>query len=133
MSALLIDDEETMQTVMAAFLRRYCEQKGESLAFTGLTDPLEGLRELEANGGEYDLIVLDVRLPRLTGDEIYQSLSRTREELLPRVLFVTGYRNDLDERLPLAGLRVLEKPFSFDELTEQLDAILLAGVERQPA
>ncbi len=133
MRALLIDDEETMQTVMAAFLRRYCEQRDDALDFTGLTDPLAGLRELEANGGDYDLIVLDVRLPRLTGDEIYQSLQRTRAELLPRVLFVTGYRNDLDERLPLAGLRILEKPFSFEELTEQLDAILMAGVESQPA
>ncbi|MDX8402747.1 MAG: response regulator [Mariprofundaceae bacterium] len=127
MRVLLVDDEESMQTVMAGFLRRYCAERDEPFEFTGLADPVKGLYEASAHGEAYDLILLDVRLPRMTGDEIYQALEQTRPELLGRILFVTGYRNDLEDRLPVVGLRVLEKPFSFEELVEQLDAMRAAG------
>ncbi len=124
MKVLLVDDEENMQTIMAAFLRRYCEERNETLDLKALFDPVQGLFEATTNGESYDLIVLDVRLPKLTGDEIYQSLMQVHPELLDRVLFVTGYREDLDARFPDRNLRILDKPFRFHELEAAIDDIL---------
>jgi len=129
MKVLLVDDEENMQAIMAAFLRRYCKQRNESLDLKALFDPVQGLFEATTDNGSYDLIVLDVRLPRLTGDEIYQNLMRVRPELLDRVLFVTGYREDLDARFPDRELRVLDKPFRFHALKAAIDAMF----DRAPA
>lgn len=123
MKVLLIDDEENMQSIMAAFLKRYGEQHDVEVEIKALFDPVQGLFELTSNGDEYDLVLLDVRLPKLTGDEIFQSIMQVNPEIIDRVLFVTGYREDLDTRFPGMDLRVLEKPFRYAQLEEQIQAI----------
>lgn len=124
MNVLLIDDEENMQSIMAAFLKRYGEQHDVEVNIKALFDPVQGLFELTSNGEKYDVVLLDVRLPKLTGDEIYQSIMHVNPELMNRVLFVTGYREDLDARFPELTLRVLEKPFRYAQLEEQINNII---------
>ncbi len=124
MNALLIDDDENMQSIMAAFLKRYGDQHDMQVDIKALFDPVQGLFEITTNGDHYDLILLDVRLPKLTGDEIYKSITHVNPELLGKVLFVTGYREDLDSRFPKHSLQVLDKPFRYAQLEAQIDTIL---------
>jgi len=126
MNVLLIDDEENMQSIMAAFLKRYGDQHDMQVEIKALFDPVQGLFEITNNGDHYDLFLLDVRLPKLTGDEIYQSITHVNPELLDKVLFITGYREDLDARFPEHSLKILDKPFRYAQLEAQIDAILKA-------
>lgn len=124
---LAVDDEDTVQSILAAFLNRYLGEKGVESSIKTLSDPVQGLFELTTQGNQYQLILLDVRLPKLTGDEIYSSLIHVNPELLERVLFVTGYPDDLTDRFPDMQLNILQKPFRYDNFTEKLNGILKLG------
>ena len=128
--ALVIDDEDTVQSILAAFLSRYAQQTGRTIQIRTLSDPVQGLFELTTNGERYGMILLDVRLPKLTGDDIYNSLEHINPGLLDRVLFVTGYPEDLAERFPARELRILQKPFRYQTFTEKLDALLNAATHQ---
>jgi len=121
---LTIDDEDTVQSILTAFINRYLGAKGIESSIKTLSDPVQGLFELTTQGNQYSAILLDVRLPKLTGDEIYSSLIHVNPELLERVIFVTGYPDDLTERFPDMDLKILQKPFRYQDFTEQLNTIL---------
>ncbi|MES0372073.1 MAG: response regulator [Mariprofundaceae bacterium] len=121
---LAIDDEDTVQSILAAFLNRYIGEKGLESSIKTLSDPVQGLFELTTQGNQYSIILLDVRLPKLTGDEIYSSLIHVNPELLERVIFVTGYPDDLTDRFPDLELNILQKPFRYQNFTEKLNAVL---------
>lgn len=121
---LTIDDEDTVQSILTAFINRYLGEKGVQSSIKTLSDPVQGLFELTTQGNQYSAILLDVRLPKLTGDEIYSSLIHVNPELLERVIFVTGYPDDLTERFPDMDLKILQKPFRYQDFTEQLNTIL---------
>ena len=121
---LVIDDDDTVQSIITAFINRYMEEKGATCEVKRITDPVQGLFVLNTHGEKYAAILLDVRLPKLTGDEIYNSLMAVNPELLERIMFVTGYPNDLAERFPDISLNILQKPFRFQNLSDKLDDLL---------
>ncbi|RMG90813.1 MAG: response regulator [Zetaproteobacteria bacterium] len=113
-----------MHEITSAFLRRYAEEHNMPVDITCATDPVKGLFEATAHGDQFDLILLDIRMPKLTGDEIFNSLMQIKPELLDRVLFVTGYRQDLKGRFTDQPLRILDKPFRYAQLAEAISLIL---------
>jgi len=124
MKVLVIDDEDAVQSILAAFLNRYIAEKGMQGKITSMSDPIESLFELTTHGDQYQLILLDVRIPKLSGDEIYSSLEHVNPDILDRILFVTGYPEDLFERFPDKQFNILQKPFRYDAFSRQLDAVL---------
>jgi DNA-binding NtrC family response regulator len=126
-AVLTIDDEETVQNILTAFVHRYMKGKEMNCNVKAISDPVQGLFELSTNGDHYAVILLDVRLPKLTGDEIYNSLVHVNPGLLSRVMFVTGYPDDIAERFPDKELRILQKPFRYEQFSQSMDAILQAG------
>ncbi|RMH59947.1 MAG: response regulator [Zetaproteobacteria bacterium] len=116
-----------MHEIMSAFLRRYAQERGiADMRVTCISDPVEGLFEVTTNGAHYDIILLDIRMPRLTGDEIYNSIIHIKPELLQRIMFVTGYRQDLQGRFTDQSLRILDKPFRYAVLAEAIDEMRAA-------
>ena len=124
MKVLVIDDEDAVQSILAAFLNRYTTERGMQSDIASMSDPIEGLFELTTHGDRYQLILLDVRIPRLSGDEISSSLEHVNPEILGRILFVTGYPEDLFERFPDKQLNILQKPFRYNTFSNQLDTVL---------
>lgn len=121
---LVIDDDDTVQSIVAAFINRYLEQKNLTGSIKRITDPVQGLFVLNTHGNEYDAILLDVRLPKLTGDEIYNSLISLDQDFIHRIMFVTGYANDLVARFPDLELNILNKPFRYQDLSTRIDELL---------
>jgi two-component system LytT family response regulator len=121
---LAIDDEGTVQSILTAFINRYLGTKGVESGVKMMSDPVQGLFELTTQGDQYNAILLDVRLPKLTGDEIYSSLIHVNPELLERVIFVTGYPDDLTDRFPDMDLEILQKPFRYQDFTKKLNSVL---------
>lgn len=124
MHVLHIDDEQGILDVVSSFLRHYELQYGESVEITTLIDPMQGLYEILNNGNKYDLILLDVRMPQLTGADIYQKVAGSRPALLDRVVFITGFRYELDSRFPNLHLNVLNKPLRYTQLEEVIHSIV---------
>jgi two-component system OmpR family response regulator len=125
MRVLIVEDE----VKMARALRRGLEQEGYAVDTAG--DGEDGL--FQGTENPYDVIVLDVMLPKLDGFEVCRRL-REAGRWAP-VLMLTA-RDGVGDRI--AGLDVgaddyLVKPFSFGELLARLRALLRRSpVERPP-
>ena len=81
---------------------------------------------------EYDLAILDMNLPRLSGEAILQRL-RARHQTLPvLILTARGEVSDKVKGLEMGADDYLVKPFELDELEARLKALLRRhqGLER---
>ncbi len=78
----------------------------------------------------FDLIICDLRMPRLGGREMFHTLSRMHPTVADRIIFATGdtVRGDTLQFLEQLGRPFLQKPFKLDALRR-----VLAGVVKVPA
>jgi two-component system response regulator ChvI len=111
----LVDDDRNILTSVSMAL------EAEGFAVRSYADGAEALQGL--NGRPADLIVLDIKMPRMDGMEL---LSRLRQTSDVPVIFLTSKDDEIDEVL---GLRMgaddyITKPFSLRLLTERIRAVL---------
>ena len=122
---LLVDDEERM--VVA--LRRGLAAEGFVVACAA-TGP-DGLRQ--ARSGDFDVVVLDVMLPGMSGYEVVRRL-RAEGNWVP-VLMLSAKDGEYDQADALddGADDYLTKPFSFVILLARMRALLRRGVAVRPA
>src|SRR5699024_11414405 len=77
-------------------------------------DGAAALRELDA--GDIDVIVLDIKMPGLTGLELARVLTRFRKA--PEAVFVTAYDEHAVEASDTGAADYVMKPFPPDRLAE---------------
>ena len=97
-------------------------------------DGVDGLwMATESPHGAYDVVVLDIMLPRLSGYEVCRRLRR-REVWTP-VLMLTAKDGDYDQAdaLDLGADDYLIKPFAFVVLIARLRALIRRGAPERPA
>lgn len=92
-----------------------------ALAFEGETvriehDPAAGVGLAAQH--DWDLILCDMMMPGMTGQDVYEALSGTAPARLERVVFVTGggFTPKIQAFLAQTGPKMLSKPASLDEL-----------------
>ena len=121
---LVVDDEDNLRSMLSAALRHY------GFDVDVAADGSEGLGRIEAE--KPDLVVLDVMMPGLDGFEVCR-LMRSKGDLTP-VLFLTARGDTADKvtGLKAGGDDYLEKPFSLDELTARIEAILRRTQDSPP-
>jgi DNA-binding response OmpR family regulator len=75
---------------------------------------------------EYDVVICDLKMPRLRGDEFYLKAKELRPTLQERFIFITGYAADsgVKDFLHNHGLKHLVKPFAITELIEAVKEML---------
>jgi signal transduction histidine kinase len=109
-SVLVVEDEAALGAAVA-----------EALADAGFSVHLanDGLEALEhVKRQPYDLIVCDLKMPRLDGTAFYRQLEAEHAPMSRRVLFVTGdvAGTEAERFLEDTGCRWLPKPFRLKDL-----------------
>jgi len=119
---LLVDDDVELAGVLAAALRA----EGHEVEITA--NGLEALEVLEHT--EFDVILSDVRMPRLDGPGLYRALQERHPALLDRLVFVTGDVLGRDTAAFLERTRVahLTKPFDIKQV-RRVVADVIASLE----
>ena len=111
---LVVDDEPHILHYMQATLESWGHEvvlasDGSQALKRALTQP-------------FDLIICDLRMPRLGGREMYQTLAQMHPAVAGRMVFATGdtVRGDTLQFLERLGRPFLQKPFKLDELRRVL-------------
>ncbi|MFM9968145.1 MAG: ATP-binding protein [Burkholderiales bacterium] len=123
---LCLDDSEVLVHSNTALL------KSMGYRVQGFTRPAEALASFHAQPAMYDLVLTDLNMPGTSGINIAEEVARIRPDL--PVVLVSGF---VDERLrhkaASAGVRrILDKPFSADELGAALHDTLGDSDQAEP-
>jgi two-component system OmpR family response regulator len=122
---LIVEDE----VKMARALRRGLEQEG--YAVDTAADGVDGLFQGIENS--YDVIVLDVMLPKLDGFELCRRLREAGRWAPVLMLTARDTVPDRIEGLDAGADDYLVKPFAFGELLARLRALIRRGAVERPA
>jgi two-component system NtrC family sensor kinase len=117
---LVVDDEPHILHYMRATLEAWGHVPVVA------ADGLDGLSLIKDE--DFDLVISDLRMPRLGGREFYEEVTRRHPAMAPRIVFSTGdtVRGDTLAFLETLDRPYLHKPFSLAELRS-----LLADVGRR--
>jgi DNA-binding response OmpR family regulator len=124
MRILVVEDERKV----ASFLRQGLEEEGHAVEVAG-----DGAAALELlDGAGYDLVVLDVMLPKRDGFDVLRTLRQ--QKVRTPVLMLTARDGVADKVAGLDGGAddYLTKPFAFEEFLARVRALLRRGAS-QPA
>ena len=109
-SVLVVEDEPAL----AAAVSEALSDAGFRVDRAG--DGAEALTRIRAH--VYDLVVCDLKMPRMDGRAFYREIAETTPRLARRIVFVTGdvAGTDAERFLEDSGCRWLAKPFRLSEL-----------------
>jgi PAS domain S-box-containing protein len=104
--ALVVDDEPDIAETIRELLQR------EGFEVTVASDGAAALMALDRV--DFDVVLSDLRMPGVSGPEMYERVREIRPHLLSRIAFVTGdtLGASMDHFLKESGRPVLEKPFT---------------------
>lgn len=118
---LFVDDEEALVDMG----KRTLERLGyEVSAWNSSPDALAAF---QAAPGEYDLVITDQTMPKLTGVELAGEILSIRPDI--PIILCTGYSHMVNaEKARAAGIRVfISKPMLMHEIAEAIDRALAGG------
>jgi DNA-binding response OmpR family regulator len=119
-TALIVDDDETVGDVVAAYLER------AGIAVLRAADGIDALTLVAT--ARPDIVVLDVMLPGIDGLEVCRRLRRSAPELPIVMLTALGEEDDRIRGLEVGADDYLAKPFSPRELVLRVQSVLRRAV-----
>ena len=117
---LVVDDEDAIRMLV----RKVLERAGFEVETA--RDGCEAIERLAV--ADFDVLLLDVMMPKLDGFGVVEEMQRTRPQLLARTLLVTASHLKSLQSLPVRG--IITKPFSVSDL---VDSVLECGDASRPS
>jgi two-component system NtrC family sensor kinase len=117
-NVLVVDDEERLRAILIEVLRALGHRVDSAAT---------GARAIERLGaGEYDLVMLDLRLPDVDGRGVWQWIGEHRPAMRRRVVFTTGdtMSADTQQFLQTTGRPFLTKPLTIERVRVVVDETL---------
>jgi DNA-binding response OmpR family regulator len=116
---LLVDDEPDINAALSVVLKR------GGYGVDTFENPFDALEKLKP--GFYDLIILDVKMPKMDGFELYREIKKIDKKA--KICFLTAselyYENFRQEKFTSLDKELfIRKPISNVELLKQINSIL---------
>ena len=123
---LLVDDE----TDIAEVVKQGLELQG--IQVDAFNDPHKALEHFRPD--TYDVVVLDVRMPRMNGFQLYREIMKRDDST--KVLFITAFEESPEEfkkAFPeLDTHRFMKKPFTISKLKDRImQGIVVKGPRQE--
>ncbi|MBM4446818.1 MAG: PAS domain S-box protein [Chloroflexi bacterium] len=115
---LVVDDEPVVRRLLSQVLT----EEGHEVEATD--DGKDALNRIKSN--RYNLILLDIKLPGMSGSELYERIKEIAESLAQRVVFITGDVIGVDTEAFIArtGVPYIHKPFDVKKLSTEIKRLL---------
>src|SRR5580658_8299170 len=114
---LIADDQEMMRDSLAATLAR----QGHEVVAAG--DGPVAVSRL-SGGARFDLLITDLKMPRMTGIELLTEAKRLRPEMPVVLMTAFATVNTAVEAMKLGAYDYIQKPFDGDEIKLLVDRTL---------
>jgi len=123
---LLVDDEASILDILCDVLRL----DGHQIE-TALNGRL-ALRKLQQQA--FDVVISDLRMPGMSGQELFEQMKELNADLPGRIIFTTGDTASQDTQgfLQRSGSPCLQKPFDLNEVRRLVHEILSSGGSSRP-
>ncbi len=115
-SILVVDDEASVRNVIAMSLDHLGYRVDTA------SNGLQALEKLSVADAPYDLVILDMLMPELSGEEVHSRMLDMDQA--PPVLVISGYssKEAVDKILDNGGRGFIQKPFTIEELSKKVRA-----------
>lgn len=115
---LIVDDD----TIVQQFLTEVLGKEGHEVEIVENGD--DALERVDSE--DYDVILLDIKLPGMSGIELYKYMQKAVKSLARRVVFITGdtMNKDTMDFLAKTGASYITKPFDAEQLKSEINHIL---------
>jgi DNA-binding NtrC family response regulator len=113
---LVVDDQDMMRDSLAATLVR------EGHEVIAATDGAAAVTRL--NGGKFDLMITDLKMPKMTGIELLAEAKKLRPEMPVVLMTAFATVNTAVEAMKLGAYDYIQKPFDGDEIKHLVDRTL---------
>ena len=113
---LVVEDDNQIQELIVEFL------SSQDYIVDTANDGVEGYEKFKS--GEYDLVILDVMMPRLDGHSLCKMIRNIDKEV--SIIFLTALGDEENEikGFDLNADDYISKPFSFNILIKRVEAVL---------
>jgi CheY-like chemotaxis protein len=116
---LLVDDDDWVLDSVGCFL----QQVGYEV--TTARSGKEGISLIDS-GYEYDLVITDIRMPGISGNELAKYIRDSDWPYVPPIVAITGYNDGIDQELFDC---ILQKPFDFKVLAKTIKMLINKNTE----
>ena len=115
---LIIDDDRDINNLFKIYLEH------DDFQVDSYTNPVDALYYFKKD--EYDLILLDLKMPKIDGITLYQALKKTDENIT--ICLITAdipYLEQLKEKIPNIEKYVIHKPILLRSLKDKINELVL--------
>ena len=115
---MVVDDEESILVPTREFLQDY------GYSVDAFSDGALALEAFEKDSARFDLVLTDMTMPRMTGDELARAILRQREDM--PVILCSGYNENINgQEWTESGVRAyIQKPVDNEQLARMIRNIL---------
>jgi CheY-like chemotaxis protein len=112
--ALVVDDDPGIRVLVTRILTR------NGFVVESARDGAEAIEKVLQH--DYEVITLDLMMPRIDGFAVVKYLEEHRPEMLANVIVVTAFGPNVIEKICPPVVRVIEKPFDLSALLAEATA-----------
>jgi CheY-like chemotaxis protein len=115
---LFVDDEKSLVEVVREILEKF------GYVVESYNNPLEALESFKSAPQSFDIVITDMSMPHMTGDQLIRNIFDIRKDI--PVILCTGYNEDITgERVDEMGVKaVMNKPVNLRELVTGVRNVL---------